>query len=60
MANVTDMSRDQAKNYLRTLGEEAFPGWTALEVKFRIGEKTETEIAARCSRNRMGSDGRGW
>ena len=44
MANVTDMSRDQAKNYLRTLGEEAFPGWTALEVKFRVGEKAETEL----------------
>ena len=39
-----DMPRDQAKNYLRTLGEEAFPGWTALEVKFRVGEKAETEL----------------
>ena len=44
MANVTDMSRDQAKNFLRTLGEEACPAWTALEVKFRVGEKTETEL----------------
>ena len=44
MANVTDMSRDQAKNFLRTLGEETCPSWTALEVKFRIGEKTETEL----------------
>ena len=44
MANVTDMSKDQAKNYLRTLGEEAFPTWTALEIKFRIGEKAETEL----------------
>ena len=35
MVNVTDMSRDQAKNYLRTLGEEAFPEWTALEIKCR-------------------------
>ena len=39
-----DMPRDQAKNYLRTLGEEAFPGWTALEVKFRVGENAETEL----------------
>ena len=44
MANVTDMSRDQAKNFLRTLGEEAHPSWTALEIKFRIGEITETEL----------------
>ena len=44
MANVTDMSRDQANNFLRTLGEEACPAWTASEVKFRIGEKTETEL----------------
>ena len=44
MVNVTDMSRDQAKNYLRTLGEEAFPGWTALEIQFRLGEKAETEL----------------
>ena len=44
MANVSDMSRDQANNYLRTLGEEAHPRWTALEIKFRIGELTETEL----------------
>ena len=44
MANVSDMSEDQARNYLRTLGEEAFPTWTALEIKFRIGEKAETEL----------------
>ena len=44
MANVTDMSKDQAKNFLRTRGEEAHPSWTALEIKFRIGEITETEL----------------
>ena len=44
MANVTDMSRDQAKNFLRNPGRGGVPSWTALEVKFRIGEKTETEL----------------
>ena len=44
MANVSDMSTDQARNYLRTLGEEAHSSWTCLEIKFRIGELTETEL----------------
>ena len=44
MANVTDMSKEQAKNFIRTLGEDAHPTWTALEIKLRIGEVTETEL----------------
>ena len=44
MTNVLDMSRDQATKYLRTLGEEVHESWTCLEIKFRIGELTETEL----------------
>ena len=44
MANVSNMSKEQARNHLRTLGEEAHPRWTSLEIKFRIGELTGTEL----------------
>ena len=38
------MSKAQARTYLRALGEEAHPRWTSLEIKFRIGELTETGL----------------
>ena len=41
---VSNMSRDQAINYLRILGEEAQPHWSSLEIKFRIGELEEMEF----------------
>ena len=41
---VSNMSREQAINYLRILGEEAHPSWTSLEIKFRIGELEEVEF----------------
>ena len=37
------MSKDQAKEHLRTLGEEAHPKWTSLELKSRIKELTERD-----------------
>ena len=41
---VSNMSRDQAVRYFRTLGVEAQPQWSSLEIKFRIGELEETEL----------------
>ena len=43
MVNLAAMSKDQAKNYLRTLGEEAHPKWTPLEIKSRIKELAERD-----------------
>ena len=43
--HVSDMSKEQAREYLRILGEEAHPRWTSLEIKFRIGELEEIEFA---------------
>ena len=42
--SVSDMSKEQAIGYLRTLGEEAQIGWSCLEIKFRIGELEEREL----------------
>ena len=43
MVNISAMSRDQAKEYLRSLGEEAHPKWTSVEIKSRIKELLERD-----------------
>ena len=43
MVNVSAMSKEQARNYLQTLGEEAHPKWTSLEIKSRIKELMERD-----------------
>ena len=43
MVNLAAMSKEQAKNHLRTLGEEARPKWTSLEIKSRIKELAERD-----------------
>ena len=43
MVNFSAMSKEQAKEHLRTLGEEAHPKWTSLEIKSRIKELTERD-----------------
>ena len=43
MVNVSAMSKEQARDHLRTLGEEAHPKWTSLEIKSRIKELVERD-----------------